>query len=521
MPSSDTPRASRPCWRLRRASSWIHRLLTGCVLGLLVRCTATSAPGVSAPEQAGSAPRVWDYHVQAGPGARELRVEVTLPPGVPEQLGVDSYAHPFAEGVALATADGWQPVARSGSGWHVPRCRARGCRLRYRYHLGDAAEKIDRFAYAGYRAGALLAPPSTFLIAPQGYAGGDTYQLRVDTAPGESFVSGVWRDGEPWAAPAELLFEAPFSGFGRFEQRRLQVGASTIDVAVAPGAARLRVSPAELDAALLRGAAAVSDYYGRFPVPNVTLIVLPSPGREIFGMQLGNGGASVVLFLGTELDAAALARDWVVVHELLHLGFPTLDRRYLWLAEGLATYQEPLVRARAGLLGEADLWRGYLQGLPKGLPGASDPGLDGNGRWGRTYWGGALVFLLLDVELRARSLPGQNLDAAARSILQRGGDTSVRWTLERTLAAGDAALDQPSLSAAYARFASTPERVDLDALFLRLGVRLEGGEVRFDEGAELAEVRRLLLAPEAKAAEQHTHDGQTGLAVPGVPKSPL
>jgi hypothetical protein len=516
---SEHPCATRRAWRLGWASVWICWLVAGCALGLIGACSARSAAGGAAPTRV--SPRVWDYRVQAEPGARELRVQVTLPPGVPERLGVDAFAHPFAENVELAIDGGWLPITRSGRGWRVPRCRQHGCRLRYRYHLGHAAETIDRFAYAGYRSGALLAPPSTFLIAPQDYTGADTYRLRVDTAPGESFVSGVWADEGEWSAPAELLFEAPFSGFGRFERRRLRVGESHIELAVAPSATRLRVSPAELDAALLRGAAAVSDYYGRFPVPSVTLIVLPSPGNEIFGMQLGNGGASVVLFLGTELDPAALARDWVVVHELLHLGFPTLDRRYLWLAEGLATYQEPLVRARAGLLSEADLWRGYLQGLPKGLPAASDAGLDGNQRWGRTYWGGALVFLLLDIELRSRSAPRLSLDAAARAILQRGGDTSVRWPLERTLAAGDAALDQPSLSAAYGRFAAAPVRVDLDALFRRLGVRLEDGQVRFDEEAELAEVRRRLLVPEPDAPEPRAHDGQTGFGPPGVPKSPL
>jgi hypothetical protein len=155
------------------------------------------------------------------------------------------------------------------------------------------------------------------------------------------------------------------------------------------------------------------------------------------------------------------------------------------------------------------------------LPTSSDAGLDGNRRWGRTYWGGALVFLLLDIELRSRSAPGLSLDAAARAILQRGGDTSVRWSLEQTLAAGDAALDQPSLSAAYARFAAAPVRVDLDALFRRLGVRLEDGQIRFDEAAELARVRRLMLAPETETPEPRAHDGQTGFGPPGVPKSPL
>jgi len=222
----------------------------------------------------------------------------------------------------------------------------------------------------------------------------------------------------------------------------------------------------------------------------------------MLGMQLGNGGASIVLFMGTQLDGAALARDWVIVHEFLHLGFPTLERRYWGLAEGLATYLEPLLRARAGSISEAELWRAYLEGLPKGLPGASDTGLDANGRWGRTYWGGALVFLLLDLELRTRGGPGLSLDSAMRAILERGGDTSVRWSLQQTLAVGDAALGGPWLSEAHARHANTAVHVDLEVLFRRLGVRLAAGEVVFDEQAELAAVRRALLAPDATATER-------------------
>src|SRR5690606_34893620 len=118
---------------------------------------------------------------------------------------------------------------------------------------------------------------------------------------------------------------------------------------------------------------------------------------DVFGMQLGNGGASIVLFVGAEVDDEQLARHWVIAHELFHLGFPTLGRRHLWLAEGLATYQEPNARARAGLLEEEELWGALLEGMPNGLPRATDGGLDGRMRWGRTYWGGALFCLLLDI----------------------------------------------------------------------------------------------------------------------------
>jgi hypothetical protein len=450
--------------------------------------------------------------VHATPGAGELVVHAELPPGVPAELGVDAFADPFLNDLEIATGRGWRALARTGRRWLAPSCRTAGCSLRYRYRLGEAAERIDRFAYAGYRAGALLAPPSTFLLAPQDYAGDDLYRFSVEVAPGESFVTGVWRDPSDgrYVAPASVLFQAPYSGFGRFELERLALGdgvgegagRGVLALAIAPGEVALRVTRQGLRRAMRHAAAAVSGYYGRFPVPEVTLIVLPTPGASTAGMQLGNGGATIVFFLGVEVDDAALARDWVLTHELLHLGFPTLGRRHLWLAEGLATYQGPVARARAGLIDERELWGSFLDGMPKGIANDTDGGLDGSMRWGRTYWGGALFCLLLDVELRLRSDNRLSLDAAARAILHAGGDTSVRWSVAQTLAAGDAALDRPSVTELYAEHSTRPVRVDLPVLFRRLGVRREGGRVQFDERAELAHVRRAIGSPERSVGDR-------------------
>lgn len=47
-------------------------------------------------------------------------------------------------------------------------------------------------------------------------------------------------------------------------------------------------------------------------------------------------------------DEEALQRDWVLVHELFHLGVPSFWRERRWLDEGLATYCEAVLRTRAG-----------------------------------------------------------------------------------------------------------------------------------------------------------------------------
>ena len=479
---------------------------------------------------------LWNYSVEASAGARELYVQATLPAGVPAELELDRFAHPYLRDLELRTTRGWRPLPSVGESWLVPECRALGCELRYRYSLAQAATEIDRFGFAALRSGVLLAPPSTWLLHPRDYQGRDHYRLHVRGDAQTSFASGVWaspgRDGAR-EAPAELLFQAPYSAFGRFREQRIALRGGVIHASVGLDGGALALTPEALEAALSTAGRVLVDYFGRFPVRELAVIVVPVAGSEVFGMQIGNGGASILLFLGREAQALSPEHDWVLVHEMFHLGLPTLARRHLWLAEGLATYQEPLARARAGFIDERQLWREFLIGMPKGLPGPDDRGLDGTGSWARTYWGGALFCLLADLTIRTRSAQRFSLDDALRGIWNAGGDTSVRWSAAQTFAAGDRAIGGSTLQELYREHADAAVPVDLDALFARLGVRLrdregrhgegsegegregQSSEVVFDDTAPWAGMRRALGAPSG------AQRAQAGLASPGVPKSPL
>lgn len=455
-------------------------------------CAGTSRPVTSAAERP-RAPRVWTYDVVASPRAGELSVKATFPPGVPAWLGVDRFAHPYLKGLTLKAPGGPRRVAPDGLRWHVPECQTSGCELEYRYELGRAAADIDRFGFAGFRGGALLAPPSTWLLHPKRYAGSDRYRFRVTTAAGESFVSGVFSAErgahQSFEAPASLLFEAPYSAFGEFRRERLELGRAALRMYVGSGA---KQPASELRAWVLRAARLVTKYYGRFPMREAAVIVLPAPGDGISGMQLGNGGASILLFVGESVNGAALRDDWVAVHEMFHLGFPTLERRHLWLAEGLASYQEPIARARAGLILEEELWRTFVRGMALGVPRTGEGGLDGSSSWARVYWGGALFSLLADVRLRTETNNRWSLDAAARAIQRAGGDASRRWSIEQTLAAAERGLGTRALSELYAAHGRSEPRVDLQDLWRRLGVRDAGDHVVLDDGAEWAHVRRAI-----------------------------
>jgi hypothetical protein len=208
----------------------------------------------------------------------------------------------------------------------------------------------------------------------------------------------------------------------------------------------------------------------------------------------------VVVFVGRDSKPADLAADWVMTHELIHIGFPSQPRNRGWAGEGIATYVEPLVRARAGLISEADVWRGFAPSMFHGLPGASDQGIDRTRTWGRTYWGGALFFWLADLEIRKRTQGQKSLRDALAGIVARGGTNDVRWDLEDTFDIGDAATGVPVLRQMLSAWSDQAVPVDLPALYQSLGIRWDGKEVTLTDDAPLSALRRALVAPAALPA---------------------
>jgi predicted metalloprotease with PDZ domain len=468
------------------------------LFGLACHHAARTAP--AAPEPG---PGAWTYEVVAGPEARELTINASFPAGSELEFTVDEGAEPFVRDVAVQSGARWDPVAPHDGSWTVLACRS-GCALRYRFLLADATRTIRDPEVAIAHQGALLAPPSTWLLRPVSGPGNGSFRFHVATPPGVAFATGVAPapSAPGWyEATVADLPSAPYSGFGRLAMSKMDVGARTFDIARAPGE-----FAAGEDAVLewiRTSAEAVSNYFGHFPVDRTLLLVVPNEGEGFgYGKALGNGGASILLPIGQRTSRAKLADDWVLVHEMVHLAFPSLERRHLWLGEGLATYIEPIARARIGKLAPEVVWEGLVHGLPHGLPEAGDEGLDNTHTWGRTYWGGALYCLLSDLEIRERTHNTKSLDDAMRAVLDQGGNIAVRWEIGRALEVGDKATGVPVLREQYDKMKNAPFPVDLPKLWKRLGVSLTGSQVTFDDTAPLAAVRRSMTQKNALADQE-------------------
>jgi len=484
-------------------------------------CTRESGIGHPAPSSVGpsaSAAAVapspsgalYDYQVVASEGGRELQVNATFPAGCPAELGVDDDADAFVLDLEVAAGSTGQqefaPVRKKGSRFVAQVCE-RGCRLRYRYDLDRAAREIDREGWAAERAGALLAPPSTWLVAPIEPPEGARYRFKVQAPKGTSFVTGVFptsSSSAQYEAPLGLLSAAPYSAFGTMQTRTLRVGEREVHVALLPGDYSVP------DAAILgwvdEAARDVAGYFGAFPIRRVQVIVIPRR-RDGFGFSrvLGNGGATILAPVGQQTQQDAFDEDWQLTHEMVHLGFPNLDGPHSWFEEGMATYVEPIARARRGRLTEEEVWAGFYRNMQKGQPAEGDKGLDHTPTWGRRYWGGALFCLVADLTIRERTGNRRSFDHALRAIVAQGGNVADSWDIERALRVGDEATGVTVLSELYAEHKAAAVEIDLDALWKRLGVSRAPGRAKgvvFDSQAELATIRQSIVGPVSARSPQ-------------------
>jgi hypothetical protein len=241
----------------------------------------------------------------------------------------------------------------------------------------------------------------------------------------------------------------------------------------------------------------VAGYLGRAPVAKAPLRIRVG-GRGAVGsgrMFGGEGDVSIRINLGPDTTARKLATDWVLTHEMFHLALPDLPDGHEWMEEGFATYLEPIARVRRGRLTAEEMWAGLADGLPKGLPREGGPGFDADDSWGAKYWGGAGYWLQADLAIRERTSGRKTLADAVRGILEAGGNGAQHWRVERTLDAGDKAAGVTVLTELYARMGPRAMRLDLAALWKKLGVRPAGRSVTFDDTAPLAATRRAITRP--------------------------
>ena len=277
---------------------------------------------------------------------------------------------------------------------------------------------------------------------------------------------------------------------------RLSVQGGSISVVIAKGAFQL--DRLRMASWIQRSAVAVSTYFGRFPVDQVRLLLVPGGGDHIGpATTWGFNGSVTRVHVGHAVSDAALRNDWVMVHEMVHLALPNVPRSSEWLLEGNATYVEPIARAQAGQITPQEVWRWAVEDMPKGQPQAGDLGLDHTHTWARTYWGGAMFWLLAELAIYKKSAGRYRLQDALRAINRSSGGNTSAWSVDQVADAGDAAVHTDALASLYAQLKDRPVDVDLHDVLTQLGVSEGDGVIRLDDNAPLSRLRRSITTATA------------------------
>ncbi len=206
--------------------------------------------------------------------------------------------------------------------------------------------------------------------------------------------------------PVEKGFETGFCFFGPQEERLLDRPSKNVTLHAPPG----RLTPAKM-AWAAHAIDGVSRFFegslvGTAGTEKLDLFAWTTRRRSggdavLFGEVHSLAGASIALYLRD--DGEPSGDDWVLPHELVHLGMPSLPADGRALMEGVATFYEPQIRCASGDLEETVLYRHLAGGLRRGADALRrEPQNDprGWGDIGSLYWGGAALVARLDEEVR-------------------------------------------------------------------------------------------------------------------------
>ncbi len=159
---------------------------------------------------------------------------------------------------------------------------------------------------------------------------------------------------------------------------------------------------------------------------------VPADAGPGFGLSSRGGGRSLLFVVGRDADADALVGEWIAVHEMVHLVLPVTRDEDAWLGEGIATYYQEVLRARAGMISAEQAWENLRRGFDAGVRAAGGRTLEevarGRGDYTRLYWSGAALALRMDAALRRR---GSSLDAVVQGVapvLRRRRGRGRPWT---------------------------------------------------------------------------------------------
>ena len=239
---------------------------------------------------------------------------------------------------------------------------------------------------------------------------------------------------------------------------------------------------------------------GRFPLRSARVEVRETQSRGSSPVPWGQtsraGDVAVLLYVRRDASYEQLRADWTAVHEFSHLAHPYLGERGRWLAEGLASYHQNVLRARAGLLAPEEAWQRLDAGFRRGEAVADGPALDAMGRQRggtmRVYWAGAAYWLEMDLALR------RHHDTTLEAVLDRYAQCCLDGTAhvapEDFVAALDRAAGVALFVKRYRDYAESTVFPSLNDSYRALGIQRSGAGLEFSDDSAARRLREAMTA---------------------------
>lgn len=256
-------------------------------------------------------------------------------------------------------------------------------------------------------------------------------------------------------------------------------------------------------------ASVLAGVYGHWPLQQWQISVSPASasraGDPIPWAQVFREDVTRIEFVtAPRASPEELRRAWTGYHEFAHLLLPYRGWGDAWFAEGLASYYQNILQARAGVISEQQMWQKLYDGFQRGLAqtGQGDRPLTEisdnmreEGGFMRVYWSGAWYFLAADTQLRQQSGGERSLDLALAALNRCCGELrlSVPEMVER--------LDQLNrvvlFGILYEQLRASTSVPPFADIFASLGIDVVDGRVRLQQEGPGARLRRQIATAPA------------------------
>ena len=244
--------------------------------------------------------------------------------------------------------------------------------------------------------------------------------------------------------------------------------------------------------------------YGHWPRERWLIEVEAASGSAddpIPWAQVDRGNVDTVKFYVVENTSTRdLLAQWTGYHEIAHLLLPYRGWGDTWFSEGLATYYQNLLQARAGLISEQEMWQRLYAGLVRGREDTRFDGMPlievnrqmrSSGGYMRVYWSGAWYFLAADIRLRANSAGSFSLDNALLALNECCARDAL--SVSQMIQAMDAGHKQPVFAELYQRMRQSERLPEFEPLLRQLGITISDNKVVLQATGTAAQRRRQFL----------------------------